>query len=141
MASWLWLAGLAAVLYGLHQVFTKLASSQIGSGVGGFVVEATAVVTILIYLLYSKLAGTWFQPVSIQGVAWSVATGVCVGAGTVVFFILFQRGGPLSVVPAVLAGGAALTAVIGMAVLREPPTVARVAGVLLSLAGLYLLRK
>ena len=141
MASWLWLAGLAAVLYGLHQVFTKLASGHIGSGVGGLVVEATAVVTILLYLLYSKLTGTWSQPVSVRGVGWSVATGVCVGAGTVVFFILFQRGGPLSVVPAVLAVGAAFTAVVGMAVLREPPSLARVAGVLFSLAGLYLLRK
>ena len=141
MASWLWLAGLAAVLYGLHQVFTKLASGYIGSGIGGFVVEATAVVTILFYLLYSRLTGTWSQPVSMRGVGWSVATGVCVGAGTVVFFLLFQRGGPLSVVPAVLAVGTALTAIVGMAVLREPPSLARVVGVLLSVAGLYLLRK
>jgi transporter family protein len=137
----MWLAGLAAVLYGLHQVFTKLASSHIGGGVGGLVVEATAVVTILGYLLYSKLAGTWLQPVSMQGIGWSVATGVCVGAGTVIFFVLFQHGGPLSVVPAVLAAGAALTAVIGMVALHEPPSLSRVAGVLLSVAGLYLLRK
>ena len=74
MASWMWLAGLAAVLYGLHQVFTKLASGHIGMGVGGLVVEATAVVT-------------------------------------------------------------------SMVALREPPSLSRVAGMLLSVAGLYLLRK
>jgi len=141
MASWLWCAGLAAVLYGLHQIFTKLASDHIGSGIGGFVVEATAAVTILLYLLGSRLAGTWAEPVSWRGVAWSVATGVCVGAGTVVFFMLFQRGGPLSAVPAVLAVGAALMAVVGVVLFREPPSAARVVGVLLSLAGLYLLGK
>jgi transporter family protein len=139
MASWLWLAGLAAVLYGLHQIFTKLASDHIGSGIGGFVVEATAASTILIYLLSSRLAGKWAEPVSWRGVAWSAATGVCVGAGTVVFFMLFQRGGPLTAVPAVLAVGAALMAVVGVVLFREPPSAARLVGVLLSLAGLYLL--
>jgi transporter family protein len=141
MSSWVWLAGLAAVLYGLHQVFTKLASGHIGSGVGGLVVEVTAAATILVWLIYSKLVGRWAQPVSLRGVAWSVATGICVGAGTVVFFLLFQRGGPLSAVPAILAVGAALMVVVGMLLFREPLSLNRAIGVLLSLAGLYLLRK
>ena len=141
MAPWLWLAGLAAVLYALHQVFTKLASAHIGSGLGAFVVEAAASVTILLYLLYTKLTGTWAQPVSWQGVAWSLVTGLCVGAGTIIFFLMFQRGGPLSAVPAILAVGGALLAVVGMVMFREPPSVARVAGVVFSVAGLYLLGK
>jgi transporter family protein len=141
MASWVWLAGLAAVLYGSHQVFTKLASGHIGSGVGGLVVEVTAAATILVWLIYARITGPWTQPVSLRGVAWSVATGLCVGAGTVVFFILFQRGAPLSAVPAILAVGAALMAVVGMLMFREPLSTKRAIGVLLSIAGLYLLRK
>jgi transporter family protein len=141
MASWLWLAGLAAALYGAHQVFTKLASGHIGSGVGGLVVETTAAATILVWLIYSKLAGTWVQPVSLRGVGWSVATGLCVGTGTVVFFMLFQRGAPLSAVPAILAVGAALMAIVGMLLFREPLSLSRATGVVLSLVGLYLLRK
>ena len=141
MASWLWLAGWAAALYGSHQVFTKLASGHIGSGVGGLVVETTAAATILVWLIYAKLAGTWVQPVSLRGVAWSVATGLCVGTGTVVFFVLFERGAPLSAVPAILAVGAALMAVVGMLLFREPLSLSRATGVVLSLAGLYLLRK
>jgi len=38
------------VLYGLHQIFTKLAAAKIGDGLGGFVVEATAAMTILLSL-------------------------------------------------------------------------------------------
>jgi transporter family protein len=64
-----------------------------------------------------------------------------VGAGTVVFFVLFQRGGPLSAVPAILAVGAAFMVVVGMVVFREPLSLNRAIGVVLSLAGLYLLRK
>lgn len=34
MVDRLWLAVLAPVLYGLHQVFTRLAADRIGDGVG-----------------------------------------------------------------------------------------------------------
>src|SRR5438105_2478506 len=106
MAAWFYYAVGAAVLYGLHQVFTKLASERISDGLGGFVVEATAALTILAYLVALRVCGAWNQSWTGPGVWYSVVTGICVGAGTVVFFLLFQKGGPLSAVPIVLAGGA-----------------------------------
>ena len=39
MSSWFWYAVAAAVLYGAHQIFTRLASERIGDGLGGFVTE------------------------------------------------------------------------------------------------------
>lgn len=141
MNGWIPWAILAAVLYGLHQIFTRLAAERIGEGVGGFVVEATAALTILGYLAWLRLSGSWHQPVSTAGLGWSVATGICVGWGTVAFFLLFQKGGPLSAVPGILAAGAAIMAVVGIAAFREPPTAARIAGIALSLTGLLLLRR
>ena len=38
MATWFWYAIAAAILYGLHQVFTKLAAPFISDGLGGLVV-------------------------------------------------------------------------------------------------------
>ena len=140
MSEWFWYAIAAAVLYGLHQVFTKLASERIGDGVGGFIVEITAALIIALYLVYLKFFGEWKQPVTTRGVFYSVLTGLCVGAGTVAFFLLFQKGGPLSAVPMVLAGGAALMAVIGILFFKEPATLIRVSGIVLSLLGLFLLR-
>src|ERR1051326_7117917 len=40
VAAWFWYAVIAAVLYGAHQIFTRLAAERIGEGLGGFVVEA-----------------------------------------------------------------------------------------------------
>ena len=82
MAPWFWYAVVAAVLYGVHQIFTRMASDHIGDGIGGFVVE---------------------------------------GAGTVAFFLLFQRGGPLSSVPVILAGGAAIMASRAFSFSTSPP--------------------
>src|SRR4051812_40047451 len=95
MPSWFLCAAGAALLYGLHQIFTKLASDRISDGFGGFVVEITAALTILVYLGWLRVGGTWNQTYSAPGVFYSVLTGICVGAGTIFFFLLFQKGGPL----------------------------------------------
>ncbi len=140
MNNWILYAVGAAVLYGLHQVFTKLASPHIGDGVGGFIVEATAALTIAVYLIGLKLAGKWDQGISTQGIAYSALTGLCVGVGTIFFFLLFQKGGPLSAVPMVLAGGAAIMAIIGIVFFKEPVSMFRVAGIGFAVVGLVLLR-
>ena len=141
MAAWFWYALVAAVLYGAHQIFTRLAAERIGEGIGGFVVESSAALSILIYLAILWFAGRWNQKFSVAGFNYSLLTGICVGAGTIAFFLLFQKGGPLSSVPAILAGGAAIMAVVGIVFFREPPSWQRMAGVLFAIVGLFLLRK
>jgi transporter family protein len=141
MVAWFWYAVFAALLYGAHQIFTRLAADHIGDGLGGFVVEGVAALTILGYLALLWLSGRWEQKFSWTGFNYSALTGVCVGAGTVAFFLLFQRGGPLSAVPAILAGGAAIMALAGIAFFNEPASWQRLLGVALAIAGLFLLRK
>jgi transporter family protein len=141
MNEWFWYAVGAAVLYGLHQVFTKLAAEHISDGLGGFVVEGTAAASILAYLMFLYFAGHWNQHASSPGVIYSVFTGICVGAGTVLFFLLFQKGGPLSAVPMILAGGAAIMAIAGIFFFKEPASWQRLLGIGMAIGGLYLLRK
>src|SRR5256714_5114141 len=100
MAPWFWYAIVAAILYGAHQIFTRLAAERIGDGLGGFVVEATAALSILIYLGVLWLGGYWNQKFSASGFNYSVLTGVCVGAGTIAFFLLVHGRGPRHPVPA-----------------------------------------
>jgi transporter family protein len=140
MKSWYFYAVGAALLYGAHQIFTKLASDRISDGLGGFVVEASAALTILLYLGYLRWFGGWNQTGSGAGVYYSVITGICVGIGTIFFFLLFQKGGPLSAVPMILAGGSAIMAVAGIMFFKEPATFTRLLGIALALAGLFMLR-
>src|SRR5438105_7598079 len=141
MAAWFWYAVIAAVLYGAHQIFTRLASDHIGDGLGGFVVESIAALTILIYLGALWFGGRWNQKFSNEGFYYSALTGICVGAGTIAFFLLFQKGGPLSSVPAILAGGAAIMAVAGILFFREPASLQRLIGIIFAVVGLFLLRR
>jgi len=141
VAAWFWYAVIAAVLYGAHQIFTRLAAERIGEGLGGFVVEASAALSILIYLAILWFGGRWNQKFSGAGFNYSLLTGICVGAGTIAFFLLFQKGGPLSSVPAILAGGAAIMASAGILFFREAPSWQRIAGIAFSIIGLFLLRR
>jgi transporter family protein len=141
MTSWFWYAVAAAVLYGAHQIFTKLAADRIGEGLGGFVVEATAALSIFLYLVFLRLSGSWNQKFSASGFNYSLLTGICVGAGTIAFFLLFQKGGPLSSVPAILAGGAAIMAIAGILFFQEAQSWQRLLGITLAIVGLFLLRK
>src|SRR6266853_358363 len=141
MAPWFWNAVVAAILYGAHQIFTRLASEHIGDGLGGFVVEASAGLSILLYLAFLWLGGRWNQKFSAAGFNYSLLTGICVGAGTIAFFLLFQKGGPLSAVPAILAGGAAIMAIAGILFFHEAPSWQRILGITLAITGLLLLRR
>jgi transporter family protein len=141
MTAWFWYAVIAAVLYGAHQIFTRMAADHIGEGLGGFVVEATGAFSILLYLAFLWLISRWDQKSSGEGIFYSVLTGVCVGAGTIAFFLMFQKGGPLSAVPAILAGGAAIMAIAGILFFHEPPSWQRLIGVAFAITGLFLLRR
>jgi len=141
MAPWFWYAIAAAILYGAHQIFTRLASENIGDGIGGFVVEAVAALSILLYLGFLWSSDRWSQKFTLVGFNYSALTGICVGAGTVAFFLLFQRGGPISAVPAILAGGAAIMAVAGIVFFQEPASWQRFLGIAFSIVGLCLLRR
>ena len=77
MNAWFWYAIGAAILYGLHQVFTKLASKSISDGLGGFIVEATAALTILVYLAVLYFSGHWNQKVKEPGVVFGCHGDLC----------------------------------------------------------------
>jgi hypothetical protein len=55
VAAWFWYAVVAAVLSGAHQIFTRLPSERIDDDLGGFVVEASAAMFILLYLAFLGL--------------------------------------------------------------------------------------
>src|SRR5215471_13328695 len=110
-----------------------MAAERIGEGLGGFIVEASAALSILIYLGILWFGGRWNQKFSGAGFNYSLLTGVCVGAGTIAFFLLFQKGGPLSSVPAILAGGAAIMAIAGILFFHETASWQRLLGIVLAI--------
>jgi transporter family protein len=100
--------------------FTRLASKRVGDRLGGLVVEATVALSILLCLAVLWSGRRWNQKFSGGWIQHSLLTGICVGAGTIAFLLLFQKGGPLSAVPIILAADAAMMAIAGIVFFREP---------------------
>src|SRR5260370_21282654 len=62
VATWFWYAVVAAVLYGAHQIFTRLAPPRTCDGLGVFVVAATSALSLSFYLSLHWLASRWHPP-------------------------------------------------------------------------------
>lgn len=140
MPVWLLATLAAAILYGLHNVFTKMAAGKVSDNMGGLLLEGTATVLILLFIIRERMTTGGFGPVSARGVVFSVLAGLCVGAGTVLYFYIFRMAGELSVAgPIVLAGGIAIMAVAGLTFFGEPLTAWKILGLVFSVTGIWLL--
>jgi len=138
--SWRIATLVAAVLYGLHNVFTKLASGQISDQLGGLVLELTAAFLILGHIAILGFNGTGLLDFTKGGLLFSVFAGVCVGIGTVLYFAIFRLGGRLSVAgPLVLVGGVLTMSGVGIVFFREGVSSLKVIGLALGIASLYVL--
>ncbi len=140
MPTWLLATLAAAILYGLHNVFTKMAAGRVSDNLGGLLLEATATGLILLFVLRERLTGGGFGPASARGIVFSILAGLCVGAGTVLYFYIFRMAGELSVAgPIVLTGGIGIMAVAGIVFFGEPLTAWKILGLVFSVAGIWFL--
>lgn len=137
-----WLIGsiLAALFYGLHNIFTKLAAGKLPDSLGALFLETTAAVCIMAFYIYLNLTGKKLSQPSSEGIIFSILAGICVGIGTVLYFFVFSSKGELSIAgPIVLAGGILIMAIAGLSFFNEPFTFKKIIGIAFSLTGLILL--
>jgi drug/metabolite transporter (DMT)-like permease len=138
-STWLFVL-LTTVSFGFFNIFIRAAGPKIGGILGPLVVEGFAAAVLLAFFLWRRLNGSPEAATSL-GVAYSMAAGFCAAAGSIGFFIVFSRGGMLSVAGSfVLIGSTLLTILGGFILFKEPINTYRVVGIILGLISLYLLR-
>lgn len=131
---------LTTLFFGFFNIFIRAAGPRIGGVLGPLVVEGFAAAVLLLFFLWRKFNGS-VESATGLGVAFSMAAGFCAAAGSIGFFIVFSRGGQLSVAGSfVLIGSTLLTILGGFILFKEPINSYRVVGLVLGLISLYLLR-
>ncbi len=141
MPTWLPLALLTALCLALYNFFIKLAADHLPPAVGAVVLQLVAAALGTAWLLKLKLQG---QPLALSGRGLGLAAlaGLGVGLAEILTFAVFQRGVPASVgTPVIVGGSVLLTAVLGLAVLREGLSGPQVGGLVLIVAGIALLAR
>lgn len=138
MQPWLLAALAGGVFVGAHYMLLRAASGKVGDSLGAFVLEGTAALGILVaYFVLPRGA-----PVATTrpGILFSVASGLCISAVSILLFYALRKGGPVaSTGTVVLGGGVTLSALFAPLFFGEPFTLRRALGVLLGVAAIVVL--
>lgn len=140
--TWLVTALLATIGLSSYNFVLKLSSSKISSfyalpflATGAFIVGLLG----LVFAKVSSLEGLLFTK---QGALYALVTGILWGIGEVFFFLMFSKGTPLSVgLPLVIGGLVVIGSVLGVVLLKEPVSAAKIAGICAILLGYVILSK
>lgn len=138
--GWLGFAFLTIIFYAIFDFFLKLSSERIHGGLGGFLINFTAAIVLLVFIAIAKIKGEQIPLPRSGGVLYSLLAGLAIGMATIFFMKMFAVGVNLSIgIPLVRIGIVLLASLIGVFILKEDITLKYVAGFILALVGLYLL--
>lgn len=134
------LLALAAVMFGLYNVFIKLSSDHIQAILGAVVLQFVAAFLGLGLLAYFKYTDQIELHVSSRGVTLAVLAGVAIGLVEILTFIIFSRGVDVAVGNPVIVGGSLIvTTGVGWLFLRETLNPWQVAAVFSIIGGVAVL--
>lgn len=134
------LLAVAALMFGLYNVFIKLSADHIQAVLGAVVLQFVAAFVGLGLLFYMKNAGTLQISATPRGVWLAVLAGVAIGLVEILTFIIYGRGVPVAVGnPLIIGGSLLVTTGIGVVVLREALSPLQIFAVLLVAVGIGLL--
>lgn len=135
--SWLAWSFLAFILMGLANVGMK------GAGLRGLSASG-----VLFWVVVGELPlaiGAWAiqgRPMGPSpGVAWGLGAGVATGAALLCLNAAFAKGGPAGVAVAFMNANFLLVALLGVLVFKEALSPAKLGGLALALAGLWLMSR
>lgn len=130
----------AAVMFGLYNVFIKLSADHIQAVLGAVVLQFVAALMGLALLLYIQRNALESLFVTTRGVVLAVCAGIAIGLVEILSFFIYGRGLEVAVGnPLIVGGSLIVTSGIGVYVLRESLTPLQVAAVVLIVAGVLLL--
>lgn len=137
--AWVYSALIAALFNALMDFFVKLSSGKIHNALGGTILTTTAAVTMVTISLYYKSKGEALN-ISWLGAATSVLAGVSVGIATLFIYRMFDSHANLSIaIPFLRICIILFSVLLGVVVLNEHLGLRSIAGIIISLFGLFLI--
>ncbi len=114
------LLAVAAVSFGLYNVFIKLSASHIDAVLGAVVLQFVAAFIGLALLLYLRRSADAPLEFSTQGLSLAALAGVAIGLVEILTFFIYSRGIPVAVGnPLIIGGSLLVTTGVGVMLLRE----------------------
>jgi len=143
-SSWLIPGVSCATAYALYNLFIKKsASHDMDPILGGVILQfVAAVMGSVLYLgqrVFTTTSSTTIRMISHQGVQWSMAAGLAVGAAELLSFIVSGKGVPATQsIPVIVGGSILVGSILGTLWLQERLSPRGWVGVVLIAAGIVL---
>ncbi len=114
------LLGLAAVMFGLYNVFIKLSTDHIQAVLGAVILQFVAAFLGLGLLVYFKYTDDITLHITPRGVTLAVLAGAAIGVVEILTFVIYSRGVEVAVGnPLIVGGSLIVTTGVGWLFLRE----------------------
>jgi len=140
--NWFQFSLVTVVLYSIHDITLKHLAGSVNSTLASVLINGSAAIVLLIYLLTQTSAGK----ISLGVPLWSSTTfyllvaGASLGIATITFMNAFASDGQLSIaVPVVYAGVIVLCLLVGVMFFSETLDWRQMMGAGLAIAGIYLM--
>ena len=114
------LVAVAALMFGLYNVFIKLSSDHIHAVLGAVVLQFVAAFMGLAWLLYLMATQSTSPNFTGRGITIAALAGVAIGLVEILTFVVYGRGLPVAVGnPLIIGGSLLVTTGVGVLLLRE----------------------
>ncbi|MEN1926751.1 hypothetical protein [Luteimonas qiangzhengi] len=114
------LLAVAALMFGLYNVFIKLSADHIQAVLGAVVLQFVAAFMGLAWLLYLQATQAGSLHFNSRGLALAAFAGVAIGLVEILTFFVYGRGLPVAVGnPLIIGGSLLVTTTAGILLLRE----------------------
>lgn len=111
---------LAALMFGLYNIFIKLSADHIQAVLGAVVLQFVAAFLGLALLLSMKAGGSIVIHATPRGITLAVLAGLAIGLVEILTFIIYARGVDVAVGnPLIIGGSLLVTTGVGALLLRE----------------------
>jgi uncharacterized membrane protein len=129
---------LSTLFFGIAIFLIKVSATQISPLVANLFFALTQLVVQVIVLVVARSRGMLVHVTS-SGVKTAVLGGVLIGFYTLFLFLSFSKLDITKVTPIVYAGGILISSVLGLLFLNETMTFWNISGLMLILAGIFLI--
>ena len=139
--NWVAYAVGAAVALAIADVLVKLAAGRLPSSLGLLLYGCVPFITGLVWFLWDKSRNVSMaaQP---QAIIFAVGVGVAFTLVTIAMYAVFRAGAPISLAsPLIRLAGLLIASAVGVLFWKEGISVRYVIGMVLSLAGIFLIMK
>lgn len=139
--NWIAFAILAASGFGFYNLFTKISADKLSPTIALMFIAGTSFSVAVVSTLILKFTGHNLT-ITKSALIFPILAGLSTGIAEIFYLIMFTKNSPVSIgTPFVLSATLLITTLLGIIVLREGITAAKIAGIMITVVGLIILAR